>query len=158
MKTKVFNHINQKRGIMNCLFCANEETKVLESRIVDDSMRRRRECLKCANRFTTYERASFSLMVIKKDGREQPFDQQKIVASLERACGKVDEATIQSLSRQVQQKVLRKKSNRIRSQDIGKYVLQILKKFDKISYLRFATIYKEIEDPKVLEKELKMLA
>ena len=143
---------------MNCPFCAHGETKVLESRIIDDAMRRRRECHECANRFTTYERASFSLTVVKKDGREQPFDQQKIAASIERACGKVDSSTIESLSRQVQQKVLQKKSNQIKSTDIGKYALQVLKKHDKIAYLRFATIYKEIEDPKVLEKELQMLA
>lgn len=143
---------------MYCLYCDNAETKVLESRILDDSMRRRRECLACSNRFTTYEKASFSLSVQKKDERIQPFEIQKIVNSFVKACGKVEDDVAQSLARKVQQKVLRKKTNPITSTIIGKYVLQELKKFDKIAYLRFASIYKNIDDPKLLEKEISLLA
>ena len=143
---------------MFCPFCRNEETKVLESRVLDNSMRRRRECLKCANRFTTYEKVSFNLTVLKKDGTTQPFNLQKISQSIESALAKADETAIETLTRKVEQKVLRRKSNPIKTSLIGRFVLQELKKYNKIAYLRFASIYKEIDDPKLLEKELNLLA
>ena len=139
---------------MYCPFCTHQETKVLESRIIEDSLRRRRECLKCANRFTTYERAVFNLTVIKKDGREQPFNIQKLTTSLEKACGKADAQTTRLMARQVEQKILKRKTNPIKTTDIGKLVLAELKKFDKMAYVRFATIHKSIDNPKALEKEL----
>ena len=142
---------------MYCPFCSYEDTKVLESRILDDSMRRRRECLKCTNRFTTYEKAAFSLMVIKKNGKVQPFDQNKIAASIERACGKVEPQEVERLTSHVHQKVLRKKTNQVKSIEIGRFVLQELRKSNKIAYVRFASVHKEIEDPKMLERELQTI-
>ena len=143
---------------MYCPFCSFEETKVLESRVVDDSMRRRRECLKCANRFTTYERVSFNLAVIKRNGSVQPYDIQKVVNSIERACGKIDSSKVNELARKVEQKILRKKSNKVKTTLVGKFVLQELKKVNKIAYLRFASVHKKIDDPKMFEKELSLLA
>jgi len=129
----------------------------LESRLLETSMRRRRECLKCKNRFTTYEQAYFQLRVIKKDGREETFDLQKVTRSMEKALGKVDSEVLIPLSQKVYQKILNKKKNHVKSTLIGKFVLNELKKVDKIAYLRFASIHKAIDDPKVLEKEINRL-
>lgn len=142
---------------MHCQLCSNEETKVLESRLGDNSVRRRRECLKCGHRFTTYEEAVFNLSVLKKDGRLENFDLQKVVRSIQKACSKTDSEMIQALSRKAEQKILRKKVDPIRSTEIGRIVLQELKRFDKIAYLRFASVHKEINDPKLLGKELSLL-
>ncbi len=142
---------------MYCPFCSHVETKVLESRLLTSSMRRRRECLKCENRFTTYEQAEFSLKVVKKDGKEEEYNLQKIAKSIEKACDKVETSIILSLSTKVHQRVLRKKTNPVKSVDIGRFVMQELKRFDKMAYLRFATIHKSIDDPKLLEKEINCL-
>ncbi|MBT4150464.1 transcriptional repressor NrdR [Candidatus Woesearchaeota archaeon] len=142
---------------MYCLFCNNNDTKVLESRIVDDTLRRRRECLSCNNRFTTYERAEFNLKVQKKDGRIQEFDLEKIERSIKPAYGKVESQLIKSLATKVQRKILNKKSNPIKTIHIGKFILQELKKDDKMAYLRYATVYKGIEDPQILEKEIQSM-
>ncbi len=146
-----------KRGVkMFCPFCNNNDTKVLESRVIADSLRRRRSCQSCDNRFTTYERALFNLKVQKKDGRIQDFDLEKVETSIKPAYGKVDAQVIKSLALKVQRKVLNKKMNPIKTTHIGKFILQELKKADKMAYLRYATVYKGIEDPKNLEKELQM--
>lgn len=139
---------------MICPFCSKTDTRVLESRIINDAVRRRRECIKCSNRFTTYEKAELHLKVLKKNGREQEFDIGKIERSVERACGKIEPELIVQLSRKIEQKILNKKVNSVKSTDIGKVVLQELKKFDKMAYLRFATIYKSLDNPELLKKEL----
>jgi transcriptional repressor NrdR len=142
---------------MYCPFCSHTGTKVLESRVLDTAMRRRRKCLKCSNRFTTYEHARFSLRVLKKSGQEEDFDLAKISKSMEKACGKANPETLLMLSSKVQQKILKKRNNPIKTTDIGKFALQELKKFDKIAYLRFASVHKSIDDPKLLEKEIAYL-
>jgi transcriptional repressor NrdR len=142
---------------MYCPFCLNEDTKVLESRVIDDSMRRRRACLKCENRFTTYERSSFNLTVEKKDSSIQPFDLNKISLSLKLACGKPDEQLISNLTKNIQQKILKKKTNPIKTIYIGKVILQELKKYNKIAYLRYISVHKEMNDPKIFEKELQLI-
>ena len=142
---------------MRCPFCSHQDTKVLESRFAEEGMRRRRECFKCENRFTTYEKAVFHFTVIKKDGREQPFNIEKIKNSVMKACGKAEELEISSLTQQIEQKILAKKKNPIKTTDIGKVVLQELRKVDKIAYLRFATIHKSIEDTNILKKEIQMI-
>ncbi len=142
---------------MYCPFCFNEDTKVLESRVIDDSMRRRRSCLKCENRFTTYERATFNLQVEKKDNSVQPFDLNKISMSLTLACGKPNDEHIADLTRKVQQKIIKKKSSPIKTSYIGKVILQELKKYNKIAYLRYVSVHKEMNDPKTFEKELQLI-
>jgi transcriptional repressor NrdR len=139
---------------LNCPFCSKIETRVLESRIINDSVRRRRECNNCTNRFTTYEKAMFHLKIIKKDGREQEFDLKKVERSVERACGKIDSEIIEQLTRKIEQRILKKKLNTIKSADVGKVVLQELKKFDKIAYFRYAMVYKSLNNPELLKKEL----
>lgn len=139
---------------MNCPFCSKTETRVLESRIINDSVRRRRECGNCTNRFTTYEKAIFHLKILKRDGREQEFDLKKVERSVERACGKIGSEVIEKLTRKIEQRILKKKLNAIKSTDVGQVVLQELRKFDKIAYLRYATVYKSLDDPELLKKEL----
>jgi transcriptional repressor NrdR len=124
----------------------------------DAAVRRRRECLSCTNRFTTYEKAFFNLMVVKKDGREQPFAIQKISRSIEQACPKIEASVVQTMTSKIERKLLPKKSNPIKTKAIGKLVLQELRKHNKIAYLRFASIHKAIEDPKTFEKELQTIA
>lgn len=142
---------------MQCPFCAHEETKVLESRLIDNSTRRRRECFQCSNRFTTYEKPFFKLTVTKKDGREQPFNSEKIKRSVYSACSKIEEDALHLLTKKIEQKILAKRMSPIKTTAIGKIVLQELKKFDKIAYLRYATVHKAIDDPKLLKKELQTI-
>ncbi len=143
---------------MHCPYCAHEETKVLESRLAEDSLRRRRECLKCSNRFTTYEKAVFHCTVIKKDGREQPFQVDKIKNSIIKAFGKADEHDALALAKKVEQKILLKRRTQVKTTEIGQLVLRELRKADKMAYVRFASIHKSIADPKMLEKELQLMA
>lgn len=140
--------------LLYCPFCLQANTKVLESRAIQESLRRRRECLNCSSRFTTYEKAVFQLKVLKRDGREQEFDLAKIQRGIEKACNKIDPATLSNLSQKIEQKILNKKTNPVKSTEIGNIVLQELKKFDQMAYLRFASVYKSIDDPKLLKKEL----
>lgn len=142
---------------MNCPFCA-EETKVLESRQVENSIRRRRECLECAQRFTTYEEAFFQLTVMKKDGRVRPFDPEKITQSLFKACNKTDSEVIREAGRKIERKLLAKHKAQISSKEIGKFALQELKKIDQMAYVRFATIHKGIDSTQALKKEVRLLA
>jgi len=125
--------------------------------VIEGAMRRRRECLKCNNRFTTYEKPVFNLTVLKKDGKVQPFNLQKVSQSIQRSLGKVDEEFVKILTKRVEQKILRKKINQIKTTLIGKIVLQELKKVNKIAYLRFASVHKSIEDPILLRKEIQTI-
>ncbi len=142
---------------MYCPYCSHQETKVLESRLINEAVRRRRECLSCNIRFTTYETPVFQLSVIKRDGREESFQINKIQQSLEKACSKTEPELIPELTKRIEQKILSKKTNQVKTSLIGKLVLQELKAVDKIAYLRYATVHKKIEDPKLLEKELKII-
>ena len=139
---------------MYCPFCSKTNTKVLESRIFNDSIRRRRECLKCTNRFTTYETAKIHLKVLKRAGHEQEFDITKVEKSVNKACGKISTEVLANLTKKIEMKILNKKTNTIKSAEIGTIVLNELKRFDKMAYLRFASVHKAIEDPKMLKKEL----
>ncbi len=143
--------------LLYCPFCLQTNTKVLESRAIQESLRRRRECLNCSSRFTTYEKAVFQLKVLKRDGREQEFDLAKIQRGIEKACNKIDPAILSNLSQKIEQKILHKKTNSVKSTEIGNIVLQELKKFDQMAYLRFASVYKSIDDPKLLKKELNLI-
>ena len=141
-----------------CQFCSHEDTKVLESRLVNSAVRRRRECGKCSSRFTTYEKAQFQLAVMKKDGRTQTFELEKVAAGIRKALGKADEGLTSNLTKRVEQRILAKKKNPIKTTEIGKMVLSELRKADKMAYVRFASIHKSIDDPKALEKELETIS
>lgn len=134
---------------MRCPYCNYESTSVLESRATSDEIgiRRRRECDRCHKRFTTYERVgNIALKVIKRDGRKEDFDRTKLEKGIVKACWKrnVDSKLIESLIDEIEMKLLNRKSTEVKSADIGNMVLTRLKKLDSIAYLRFASVYLEL--------------
>ncbi len=143
---------------MNCPFCSSEKTRVLESRIISQAVRRRRECSDCGNRFTTHEKAVFQFWVLKKDSREEPYSFDKLNRGIFMALGKGDEQQSLEVARRVEQRIFSRKKNPIRTTEIGRMVLQELRKIDKMAYVRFASIHKAIEDPRLLRKEIQLLA
>ena len=144
---------------MHCPYCASTEIAVIESRpgIDGQSVRRRRECSKCQRRFTTYERVEGpSLMVVKKDGKRESFDRQKLSEGIEKAFQKrpVPVEKLESLVDDCEREVLRKGIGEIPSRVIGKMVLRRIKKLDKVAWLRFASVYLEFEDLGDFEKAI----
>jgi transcriptional repressor NrdR len=147
---------------MKCPYCLNIETKVINSRITDDndSIRRRRECEKCAKRFTTYERIeNFPIAVIKKDSTRQPFDRNKILSGLIRATIKRDISTdiLNKIVDDIENEIKNTSKNEIASSDIGNLVLLRLKDLDKVAYIRFASVYKQFDSIEQFTKELSKL-
>ena len=145
---------------MQCPYCQDGETKVIDSRDSEDSVRRRRECLDCKKRFTTYERAEITeLIVVKKSGNRQPFDRKKILNGLVRACEKTD-VTINQIERVVDEIELELRRNdniEVSSTEIGELVMSKLKQLNKIAYIRFASVYREFTDVGHFKKELSTL-
>ena len=147
---------------MKCPTCSNAETKVTDSRLSGDgaAIRRRRECLECEYRFTTYEYVEqVKLMVVKKDGRRQPFDRARIVSGLMKACEKrpvsiekIEEATVEI------ERTLQKKFDReIDSKIIGELVMEKLSQLDEVAYVRFASVYRQFRDVNQFMDELKTI-
>ncbi len=136
---------------MHCPFCGanKDQLKVIDSRSADSgaAIRRRRECLRCNKRFTTYERIEqgVKLTVVKKDGRRVPWDRQKIIAGLERACYKrpVPEAALQSLAEEVEDEAQRVFEKEVPVSWIGQAVMSRLRELDQVAYVRFASVYRE---------------
>lgn len=148
---------------MQCPFCNYLETSVLESRANDDgqSLRRRRECQKCLKRFTTFERIEGpTLFVVKRDGSRQPFDREKIVSGTLKSFDKrpVSIDQIRTLADEVEREVRRKELSEISSKAIGKMVLKRLKSIDKVTWLRFASVYLELNDIAEFDKLLEKVA
>lgn len=148
---------------MLCPFCAHPETSVLESRVADDglSLRRRRECQKCKRRFTSFERVEGpTIFVIKRDGSRQPFDRAKIVQGVIKSFDKrpVSIDVITQLTDEVEREVRRKEVSEISSLAIGKMVLRRLKNIDKVTWLRFASVYFELTDITELEKLMEKIS
>jgi len=144
---------------MKCPFCASEETQVLESRAVEEgkAVRRRRECSKCSKRFTTYEKTRNNfLWVVKKDGKREPFDKEKIKRGILRAIEKrsVSLDLVDEVVAQVEREMLRREREEVPSKAIGEAVLRRLKKIDRIAWLRFASVYLEFEDLADFEKAI----
>lgn len=145
---------------MKCPFCASLETQVLESRTVDEGeqIRRRRKCTECEKRFTTYEKVKGSaLWVIKKDGRREPFDREKVKRGILRSIEKrpVSIDLVDDIVDQVEREMLNKEKEEVSSSSIGRAVLKRLKKVDKVAWLRFASVYLEFEDLEDFGKVLK---
>lgn len=144
---------------MKCPFCANTSSQVLESRTVEDgkSIRRRRKCEHCSKRFTTYERAKNSVLwVIKKDGKREPFDREKVRRGILRAIEKrpVSLDLVDEIVNRVEREMLRKEKQEIPSKAIGTAIMRKLKKADKVAWLRFASVYMEFEDLDDFEKAI----
>ena len=147
---------------MKCPFCAHLESKVVDSRPADEgaSIRRRRECLACHKRFTTYETMeSLPLMVIKKDGSRQSFDRTKVMAGLIRACEKrpVSYNDMENMVNENEQVLQNKMEREINSSEIGELVMERLKKTDEVAYVRFASVYRQFKDINTFMHELNKL-
>ena len=144
---------------MKCVYCGHLESKVVDSRPTDEgsSIRRRRECLKCKKRFTTYEKIdSLPLLVVKKDGERVPFNSDKIKIGVIKACEKrpVPMQSIEALVADVEKKIFNSLRQEISSKDIGEFVMRGLKDLDDVAYVRFASVYKEFKDVDTFMKEL----
>ena len=143
---------------MRCAYCSHEETKVLDKRDNDEYTRRRRECLKCNKRFTTYEKAEINLIVIKKDGSKESFKREKLKAGMTKACKNrpVDEAAIDKAIDDIETRLI-SMGPEISANKIGELVMKKLLKLDKVAYIRFASVYRSFDDIVAFEKEVKML-
>jgi len=147
---------------MKCPFCNHIEDKVVDSRESreGDAIRRRRQCLRCDRRFTTYERIDeVPYMVIKKDGRREKFDRQKVLAGLLKACEKrpVSMGRLSELVNQVEARVVDSPDREISTTEIGEMLIASLRDLDKIAYVRFASVYRDFQDEEAFFNELKNL-
>ena len=147
---------------MKCPFCLENNTRVLDSRPVDDNtaIRRRRLCDSCGKRFTTYEKVeTLPLVVIKKDQTRQQYDRSKIEAGVMRACYKrpISAEAINALVDSVENEIFRRSDREISSTTIGNVLMDHLKKLDGVAYVRFASVYREFKDVNTLMEELKDL-
>jgi len=145
---------------VKCPYCAYKEDKVVDSRATQEesAVRRRRECLKCGKRFTTYEYIEeVSLMVIKKDGRREPFDRKKILSGIVRACEKrpVSIEKMEDIVIQVERAIQKKSDREVLSSKIGELVMEKLKLMDDVAYVRFASVYRQFKDVGQFMVELK---
>lgn len=145
---------------MKCPFCLKGETRVVDSRESEDATRRRRECEECQKRFTTYERIEIEQLVVKKDGRREAFDREKLKTGVSKACQKrsVSSNQIEKLVEEIEREIKANGENEIPSTLIGEKVMEKLKSIDKVAYIRFASVYHEFEDVKQFEKEAKKIA
>ena len=145
---------------MKCPFCARIETKVVDSRMnqTNDIIRRRRECLRCEGRFTTYERTIVPLMVRKRDGRFEPFQVEKLRTGFESALADrpVTPKKLEAMIAEVEV-AARSHGSRVDSDDIGRAVLAQLREIDQVAYLRFASVYKEFQGAQDFEREMAAL-
>ena len=147
---------------MKCPYCGHPESKVIDSRPADEnaSIRRRRECLSCAKRFTTYETVeSLPMVVIKKDGSRQSFDRQKVLRGMIRACEKrpVALAEVERIADEIEQELQNSMEREIHTEAIGEKVMERLRKVDQVAYVRFASVYRQFKDIDTFMAELNKL-
>lgn len=147
---------------MRCPFCGHHDDKVIDSRASSDgdAVRRRRECLKCARRFTTYEVVEeSSLLVVKKDGRREPFDRKKILGGIQKACEKrpVSSEKIESLVSAIEREIHKKFDKEVLSKNIGELIMDKLASLDEVAYVRFASVYRQFKDVNQFMSELRDL-
>ena len=147
---------------MTCPFCGHREDKVIDSRESQegDVIRRRRECIACARRFTTYERIDeVPYMVVKKDGRREKFDRQKVLSGLLKACEKrpVAMTTLAALVDEVQSRLADRPDREMSTTEVGEFLMERLRNLDKIAYVRFASVYRDFQDEEAFLSELKDL-
>jgi transcriptional repressor NrdR len=146
---------------MNCPYCGHHDSKVIDSRDVNDGIRRRRQCLQCSSRFTTYERLQpASLFVIKKDQRREEFSREKLLTGMRKACEKrpLPSGTVDRLVDDIEAGLYQMGKIEIPSAVIGDMVMARLKSLDHIAYLRFASVYREFADITTLKEEVDTLA
>jgi len=153
---------NQERKNMKCPACQFNGTKVIDSRPVDDNkaIRRRRECESCAYRFTTFEKVEeMPLIVVKKDGSREEFSREKVLRGLIRACEKRPVALnqLEELVFAIEQDLRRIGNSEVKTEDVGEMIMDRLAKIDEVSYVRFASVYRQFKDINVFIEELKEL-
>ena len=142
---------------MKCPYCNSEDSKVVDSRDTTDGVRRRRECISCQERFTTYERLQpVSLYVIKKDGRHEEFNKEKLLTGLRKACEKrpLNAGAIEAVADDIESELVQMGKPEIPSSHIGDMVMNHLRKLDYIAYIRFASVYRDFTDITDLKNEV----
>jgi transcriptional repressor NrdR len=147
---------------MRCPFCGFEEDRVVDSRSVREGrgVRRRRECLRCSERFTTYEYVEkVELMVIKNDGRQEPYDRSKLIEGLRVACKKrpIDQRKVEAMVDEVEKRLYALSKGEVTSKFIGETVMDILRATDDVAYVRFASVYRKFQDKTEFVEELKRM-
>ena len=146
---------------MKCPYCGYQESKVVDSRPADEgSIRRRRECLRCERRFTTYETVeSLPMVVIKKDGSRQTFDRSKVLRGIQRSCEKrpVPGADMERMATEIEQELQNNLEREISTELVGEMVMDKLKKADEVAYVRFASVYRQFKDINTFMSELNKL-
>ena len=147
---------------MKCRYCLSTESKVVDSRLTEDgtAIRRRRECINCGKRFTTYETVeSLPMVVIKKDGSRQSFDRSKVLRGIQRSCEKrpVSVAEMERMVTEIEQELQNSLEREISTGTIGEKVMEKLKKADEVAYVRFASVYRQFKDINTFMSELNKL-
>lgn len=147
---------------MKCPFCSNDESKVVDSRSTDDNstIRRRRECTSCSKRYTTYEKVEdIPVLVVKRDNTRETFNKDKIINGLIIACQKrpVSRKQMEDIANQVEKNISNKMITEIHSNNIGEMVMESLKDLDEVSYVRFASVYRQFKDINTFLEEIKNL-
>ena len=145
---------------MHCPFCTNDDSKVIDSRDTGESIRRRRECLRCGLRFTTYERVQTrSLLIIKRDGRREEFNRDKLWSSLTTACAKrpLPIGSIEKVIDEIETQLSNLGRAEIPSKTIGEMVMDRLKGLDRVAYIRFASVYRDFRDIESFKEEIEAL-
>lgn len=147
---------------MRCPYCNEEDSKVIDSRPAEDnnSIRRRRQCIKCGRRFTTYEKIeTIPMMVIKKDDTREPYDRSKIESGILSACHKrpVSIAQINNTVDEIENAIFNREEKEIKSSEIGEIVMDRLKNLEEVAYVRFASVYREFKDVNTFLEELEKL-
>ncbi|WP_026882366.1 transcriptional regulator NrdR [Clostridium akagii] len=147
---------------MKCPFCGFEDSKVIDSRATEDNMaiRRRRECLKCTKRYTTYEKVEdIPILVIKKDSSREYFDKSKIINGLIKACQKrpVSRQQIEDIAFEIEKSLSNEMLTEVKSEDVGEMIMEKLKELDEVSYVRFASVYRQFKDINTFMREINNL-
>lgn len=148
--------------VLKCPYCGCEESKVMDSRSTDDNLaiRRRRECLECKKRYTTYEKVEdIPILVVKKDSSREYFDKSKIISGLVKSCQKrpVSRQQIEEMANEIEKVLSNKMLTEVKSEHIGEMIMEKLKSIDEISYVRFASVYRQFKDVNSFMEELKTL-
>jgi len=145
---------------MDCPYCSHKESKVTDKRESPEGIRRRRECLKCGKRFTTYEKAAREeIYVIKKDGRRERFDREKLERGINRAFEKrpVEKNKIDKMINEIEEQIRKRGKKEIKTSDIGELIMKKLKKIDHVAYIRFASVYRDFHDINDFKREMREL-
>ena len=145
---------------MNCPFCGHDESKVIDSRESPDGIRRRRECARCALRFTTYERVhTMPLLIVKRDGRREPFSSEKLERSLRLACAKrpLEISAISKIVVDIENELQKLAKAEVESRVVGEMVMERLRGLDRVAYIRFASVYRDFQDIDTFAREVEAL-